>query len=222
MKAEEIIIVKNVLKNFITKIRTYALFNQIYTYYVSDYSQMNAKDVIKIEFNYESLYIQLKRKILSQRNYYWEIKDSEIALVEKIVETKEFEIQFKEYIDKLFKEDTKELLKEVEETEKAIKDADEERLKKILSPKEDILLVPVKKIIQDNREFPYKSDKIKYLLMLKLTTDQIFAILQGYEKWISPRSYIEKYNVERQEAIKEKKIIEYPIEEEIKEIMNGH
>ena len=45
-----------------------------------------------------------------------------------------------------------------DERRRAEKSEEENRIKKILYPKEGLLFEAVKKIIENNREFPYKSE----------------------------------------------------------------
>lgn len=209
-------IVKKVLKEFTFQLRTVDILKQVYTYYISDFNQLiGANCKSRANLNFEDLKQQIRRKILSDRNNYWHLKDSEIKIVEEIFQKDEEAILFKDYIDKLFISDLNTQIKEMEAIKKEESNKEDERLNKILYPKSDILLEPVKIILQNNREFPYKSDKIKSLLLIELNTEQIFAILSGYEKWSSPRGYIEKFRQERLNQIKEKKLKVYSLEDSI-------
>lgn len=209
-------IVKKVLKEFIFQLRTIDILKQIYTYYISDLSQvMGANSKHKTDLNFEGLKQQIRRKILSDRNNYWNLKDSEIKIVEEIFQKDKEVNSFKNYINELLSTDLGAQIKEMEILKKEEDNKEDARLKKILIPKEDLLLEAVKIILQNNREFPYKSDKIKALLSIELNTEQIFAILNGYERWLSPRGYIEKFKQERLTLIKEKKLKIYSLEDSI-------
>ena len=65
-------------------------------------SQMSDGNRVKIDLNFDSIKLQIKRKILSQKNNYWNIKDSEIKIVEDLKD-EEFDI-FKIFINKCLKE----------------------------------------------------------------------------------------------------------------------
>ena len=92
-------------------------------------------------------------------------------------------------------------------------------MSKILYPKSDLLLIPVKNILKDNIEYKYKSDKVKAFLDIALNSDQIFAILSHYEDFTVTRSYIEKFRIERQSLITENKLKTYPQEESVKKYL---
>lgn len=209
-------IVRKVLKEFIFQLRTIDILKQVYTYYISDLSQvMGTNSKHKTDLDFEGLKQQIRRKILSDRNNYWHLKDSEIKIVEEIFQKDKEVNLFENYINELLSTDLDAQIKEMETLKKEEDNKEDARLKKILIPKEDLLLEAVKIILQNNREFPYKSDKIKALLSIELNTEQIFAILNGYEKWLSPRGYIEKFKQERLTLIKEKKLKIYSLEDSI-------
>ena len=210
-------IVESVLNTFIFRIKVSPILLTVYKYYVSDQSQMSDGNRVKIDLNFDSIKLQIKRKILSQKNNYWNIKDSEIKIVEDL---KDEELDsFKNFINKCLNENLDSQIKEMEMKEEAEKSEEENRIKKILYPKEDLLFEAVKKIIENNREFPYKSDKIKAFLSIALNTEQIYAILAGYENLVSQMGYIEKFRQERTNQISEGKIKVYPQEESVKIIM---
>ena len=219
MKQENVIVIKETLKNFITKIRLSELFRQIYTYYVQEASDLNADKLVHIKMDYPSLKLQLKRKILSQRNNYWDLKDENVSIVENAVSTKDFDKEFKTYCENLFKKSLKDLSEEIEQQEQNEKNQFEESIRKFIHPQEDLLFEPVKLVLTRKLEFPFKSDVIKALLMLKLNDEQIFNLCNLLDRSRSPRGYITKYRQEREDLIKQGKLREYPLEEEIKEIM---
>ena len=111
----------------------------------------------------------------------------------------------------------KEILEEKETKQK--QNIEDEFLSKILYPKSDLLLIPVKNILKDNIEYKYKSDKVKAFLDIALNSDQIFAILSHYEDFTVTRSYIEKFRIERQSLITENKLKTYPQEESVKKYL---
>ncbi|QIG64919.1 hypothetical protein SJC03_245 [Bacteroides phage SJC03] len=217
MELEKKTIVENVLNTFIFRIKVSPILLTVYKYYVSDQSQMSDGNRVKIDLNFDSIKLQIKRKILSQKNNYWNIKDSEVKIVEDLKD-EEFDT-FKNFINKCLKENLDSQIKEMEMKEEAEKSEEENRIKKILYPKEDLLFEAVKKIIENNREFPYKSDKIKAFLSIALNTEQIYAILAGYENLVSQMGYIEKFRQERINQISEGKIKVYPQEESVRIIM---
>lgn len=208
--------IKNILKVFVVKIKSFDILGLVYKYYISDYNQINNKCN---EMSYDFLIKQLNRKILSEKNDYWELKLSDIKLVEdnlNILNTKDI----KSYIDYLFNSmNISEELRKIDIQDKNVEEKKSNKIKDILSPRDNILLKPVEKIINNNREWPYKSDKIKSLLNLTLSIDQIFNILFDYESLRAQRSYIEKYDKERKENIDNGKIKIYPLEDRIKEVL---
>lgn len=196
-------ICKEVLSDFIYKIRMEnSIYKIVYTYYISDYSQMMQGNITKIGQDFESLKIQIKRRILTERNNYWALDIEKAKVVEDLAINNEKEYDFlKPLINSLFKSDMKSQQKEMEKKEKDLKDKELNRLKEILKEKYEFYREVCYKIIHDEREFAYKSDKIKIFLEIGLDVDTIFYILSDYKKWMAPRSYIDKYSKERHQAI---------------------
>lgn len=219
IKQEQKEIIEGILSKFVFKIRSSHILNIVFTYYVSDMSQQLESNRVRIKVCYEHIKLQIQRKILSKDNNYWGFKDSEIKVVEECVNNKEFDSLFKSYVEQLIASDINVQIQKMEEEEKQEKNEEEERLKKILFPKEELLLKPVQHIINNNREFGCKLDKIKAMLSLMLNTDQIFTILSGYEPWFSQRSYVEKFRQERINQISEGKIKVYSQEEAARAIL---
>ena len=110
------------------------------------------------------------------------------------------------------------MTKEQEKKEQEAKEKDEAKLRDILKNNYDLYKEVVTLILNDNSEYPYKSDKIKVLLELELDVETIFLLLQTKEKWTSPRGYINKYYEERKEGIKARKIAVYELGSTIKHI----
>lgn len=212
LNSEQVNIVKDILHSFIFKIRIPSVLNFVYKYYISDNSQLNEGNRVKIDLDFKSIKLQINRNILSQRNNYWNLNDSGISLLEQ---NQYILDELKEYIETLLESDLEKQLKEIEKREQEEENKEDEKLLSILSPKE-ILLPIVKKILKDSREYPYKSDKIKILLAVHLNVDQIYAILANYEKFAATRSYIDKYRQERVDLISEGKLKNIPLEDMIK------
>ena len=84
MELEKKTIVESVLNTFIFRIKVSPILLTVYQYYVSDQSQMSDGNRVKIDLNFDSIKLQIKRKILSQKNNYWNIKDSEVKIVEDL------------------------------------------------------------------------------------------------------------------------------------------
>ena len=211
-------IIKGVLKYFIYHLRISDVCNKVFTYYTSDFSQRLNR--IKIYHDFESVELQIKRKILTANSVpYWNgLKTSDIKVIEDFA-SKNGLSYFKDYINSLFKYKLEDFKKEQEEETKQKQNIEDEFLSKILYPKSNLLLIPVKNILKDNIEYKYKSDKVKAFLDIALNSDQIFAILSHYEDFTVTRSYIEKFRIERQSLITENKLKTYPQEESVKKYL---
>lgn len=219
---EEIkLICKEVLSDFIYKIRMEnSIYKIVYTYYISDYSQMMQGNIVKIGQNFESLKTQIKRKILTERNNYWALDIEKAKIVEDLAinHEKEFD-SLKSLINSSFISDMKSQQREMEKKEQDLKNKEFNRLEEILKDKYEVYGKACYKIIHDEREFAYKSDKIKIFLEIGLDVDTIFYILSEYKKWVSPRSYIDKYNKERHQAILEGKKKRYDPQSVLKDVL---
>ena len=64
MELEKKTIVENVLNTFIFRIKVSPILLTVYKYYVSDQSQMSDGNRVKIDLNFDSIKLQIKRKIL--------------------------------------------------------------------------------------------------------------------------------------------------------------
>lgn len=218
---------KDVLKRFVYKVRKSEVCQLIFHYYTdSDFNDKMKTYPVNTpgyfaSFNAERTIYQIKKKILSVRNNYWNLEEGKIKLVESLCvnHPKEFE-NLKDYINSLWESNLAQQDKEFEKEEKELKEKDNAKLKSILKEKYNLLQEVVNLILSDTSEYPYKSDKIKVLLELELDVDTIFLILQTREKLISPRGYIDKYYKERQEGIKQRKIVQYELNSSIKHITN--
>lgn len=227
MTKEQEEVCKDILKRFVYVIRKSDICQLIFHYYND--SDINNKietyPVNTLEyfasFNTERTKQQIKKKILSTRNNYWNFEETKIKIIEDICinHPKEFD-SFSNYIDTLWKMDLSEQEREFEQKEKELKEKENNKLQSILKDKYALLNEVVTLILEDTSEYPYKSDKIKVLLELELDVDTIFLLLQMKEKWTSPRGYVDKYYKERQEGIKQKKVIEYELNSSIKHITN--
>lgn len=227
MTEEQISVCKEILKNFIYKIRISNIKQLVFHYYNdSEMGKFKTYPVGTPEyyksFNYERTKGQIKKKILSARNNYWSLDESKLKIVENfcINSPKEFDKLFKEYIENLWTCSLKEQTKEFEKKEREIKEKENAQLKDILKDKFDLYKEVVTLILNDTSEYPYKSDKIKVLLEIELDVETIFMLLQTREKWISPRGYINKYAEERKEGIKQRKIVVYELNSTIQHIIN--
>lgn len=226
MTEEQISICKEILKKFIYKIRIGDVGQLVFHYYTdSEMDEFKTYPVGTPEyyksFNYERTKRQIKKKILSTRNNYWNLDSSKLKIVESfcINNSKEFDKLFKEYIKNLWTCSLKEQTKEFEKEEREAKEKDNAQLRAILKDKFELYKEVVTLILNDTSEYPYKSDKIKVLLELELDVDTIYLILCTKEKWISPKGYINKYAEERKEGIKQRKIVVYELNSTIKHIM---
>lgn len=203
-------IIKNVVKSVIFQIRkggsvkTGGVYDILYTYHISDFSQQLECNKIEIKHNYECFKLQIQRKLLSQCNNYWKLKDSELRLIEESINKKEFE-NFKPYIEYLWNCNLKNIEKEIELEEENKISEKNEKIKKILGNKYESYKDLIPAILESKREYPYKSDKIKIFLDLYLNSDEIFRIMNNYEQWRVTYSYVEKYRIERMDLIKEGK-----------------
>ena len=231
MTEEQISICKEILKKFIYRVR-YSLENgggvsELVFHYYTD-SEMDEFKTYPVNtpefyasFNFERTKRQIRKKILTNKNDYWNLDESKAKILENfcINTPKEFDNLFKDYINYLWKCDLKKQEEEFRKQEQAEKEKDEAKLKAILKDKYDLYKEVVTLILNDTQEYPYKSDKIKVLLELELDVDTITMILQTREKWISPRGYVNKYFEERKEGIKQRKIVVYELNSTIKYIM---
>lgn len=227
MTKEQISICKEILKKFIYKIRINNISQLIFHYYTdSGMDEFKTYPVGTSEyyksFNYERTKRQIKKKILSTRNNYWNLDESKLKIIESfcINNSKEFDKLFKEYIENLWTCSLKEQTKEFEKEEREAKEKDDAKLKAILKEKFDLYKEVVTLILNDTSEYPYKSDKIKILLELELDVDTIYLILAIKAKWMSPKGYINKYFEERKEGIKQRKIVVYELNSTIKHIIS--
>lgn len=231
MTEEQISIYKEILKKFIYRVR-HSLENGggvsklVFHYYTdSEMDEFKTYPVNTPEFyasfNFERTKRQIKKKILTNKNDYWNLDESKVKKLESfcINNPKEFDNLFKDYINYLWKCDLKKQEEEFRKQEQAEKEKDNAKLKVILQDKYDLYKEVVTLILNDTQEYPYKSDKIKVLLELELDVDTITMILQTREKWISPRGYVNKYFEERKEGIKQRKIVVYELNSTIKHIM---
>lgn len=223
MTEEKISICKEILKNFIYKIRTNEICQLVFHYYTD--SDRNDKNypINTLEysqsFNFDKVKKQIRKKILSVRNNYWNLDENKIKLVENICINNSEEFEFlKEYIEDLWTSPLEEQIKEFEKKEKEIKEKEKASLKIALGDKYDTYEKIVTLILKDKIEYPYKSDKIKVLSEINLDIDTIFKVLQLKEKNLS-RSYVEKYNKEKIEEIKQRKVI-YELNSVIKNIIS--
>lgn len=218
---EQINIVKEVLSKFIFKIRIggeYGVCLLVYTYYCSSFSKYT-KDRPKL--NFEGIKRQIKDKILTQTNNYWELEESKIKFVESFVlnKEKEFDSYFKDYINELLDIDVELQAKKFEDEEKEEQNRQDEQLKLILKERYSTYKQVVEVIMKDDLNYPCKSDKIKAFLEIKLDVDSIYFIMNRQEKWIVQRGYVDKYSREREQAIKDKKIKVYETQSVIDEII---
>lgn len=226
MTEEQISICKEILKKFIYKIRIGNIGQLVFHYYTeSEIDELETYPVGTPEyyksFDYERTKKQIKNKILSTKNNYWNLDESKLKIVESfcINAPKKFDELFKDYIENLWTCSLEEQIKEFEGKKREAKEKDDAKLKAILKDKYDIYKEVVTLILNDTQEYPYKSDKIKVLLELELDVDTIMMILQIREKWSSPRGYINKYFEARKEGIKQRKIVVYELNSTIKHIM---
>lgn len=214
--------IKNTLKSFIYTIRKSDVCYKVYKYYTSDFSQRLSKDRKNIDLNFESIQTQIERKILSNKNgepYFDSIKISDIKIIEEYT-SKNGLGEFKEYIEYLLNHKLSDFEKEQKQKEKEENDKEDEFLSNILFPKSDLLLIPVKNILQSKREYIYKNEKIKAFLDIQLNNTQIFNIMNNYETLKVTNSYIEKFRVERQALLVENKIQSFPQEIAVKKYLN--
>lgn len=212
-------IIKRVLERFITKIRNQDILSTVYKYYVSDYAQLNERNRINIEFNFECVNLQIKRRILTEKNNYWNILPSELKVVEDFV-AKEGGIEyFKEFVENLLQVDINLLRKKIKDEEKSKEDENNAAIKKILGECAQQFFEAVKRTLVDRRNFPYKGDVIKALLSLYLNNEQILYLMNRDEKLVVQPSYIEKYKKERAQGVLEGKIKTYPKEEIVRQIL---
>lgn len=231
MTEEQIKDCKETLKKFIYRVR-YSLENgggisELVFHYYTD-SEMDKFKTYPVNtpefyasFNFERTKRQIKKKILSNRNEYWNLSESQAKFLENfcINHSKEFDDLFKNYINYLWKCNLKAQEEEFLKQEQEIKEKENAQLKAILKDKFELYNEVVTLILNDTSEYPYKSDKIKVLLELELDVDTIYLILCTKEKWISPKGYINKYAEERKEGIKQRKIVVYELNSTIKHIM---
>lgn len=232
MTEEQISICKEILKKFIYRVR-HSLENgggisELVFHYYTD-SEMDEFKTYPVNtpefyasFNFERTKRQIKKKILSNKNEYWNLNESQAKFLESfcINHSKEFDDLFKNYINYLWKCDLKVQEEEFLRQEQEIKEKENVQLKVILKEKFDLYKEVVTLILNDTSEYPYKSDKIKVLLELELDVDTIYLILATKEKWTSPKGYINKYSEERKEGIKQRKIVVYELNSTIKHITN--
>lgn len=216
---------KQICKEVLTKV-IYQIRNQgsvaglVYTYYVSDPSQMVEKNKIIIKKDFDSLKIQIRRKILTQCNNYWGLEDSKVKAVEDLVLYHEDEFDtLKDMITDLFGADMKAQRQAMEKAEEDSKAREFKQFKEVLKDRYDMYKDVCYKIIHDDREFACKSDKIKIFLEIGLDVDSITLLLLNYEKWIVQRSYVEKYRKERHQAILEGKIKKYEPQSVIENVL---
>lgn len=213
--------IKSTLKKFVFSLRNSTVTYKVFKYYTQTFEERLSKSRAKIEFDFEGIELQIKRKILSSHSsdpYWSNIKTSEVSLLESFVSVNGLS-SFKDYINELLKYNISDFKKEQKEEQKELESLEDKNLIKFLAPKEDLLLIPVKNILKNNIEFKYKSDKVKALLDIQLNSDQIFGILSNYEDFVVTRSYIEKFKAERQQMIIENKIKSYPQEEAVKKYL---
>lgn len=217
MEDREIIL--NVLERFIVKIKSSDILNQIYKYYISDYSQLNDSNRKKISLNYESINIQAQRKIFTEKNNYWNIKPSELKLIENHIAKYGNLDEFKKEIDEFLACDIFVQREKMQKEEKVKENIENEAIKKILGNVSDNLFRATKKVLEDRRNFPYKVDVIRGLLSLALNVDQIIYLMARNEKLVVQRSYVEKYRQERTDLIAEGKLKIHTKEEEAEIIL---
>lgn len=217
MEDREIIL--NVLERFIVKIKSSDILNQIYKYYISDYSQLNDSNRKKISLNYESINIQAQRKIFTEKNNYWNIKPSELKLIENHIAKYGNLDEFKKEIDEFLACDISVQREKMQKEEKVKENIENEAIKKILGNVSDNLFRATKKVLEDRRNFPYKVDVIRGLLSLALNVDQIIYLMARNEKLVVQRSYVEKYRQERTDLIAEGKLKIHTKEEEAEIIL---
>lgn len=231
MTEEQISNCKEILKKFIYKVRNGlenggGVSELIFHYYTdSEIDEFKTYPINTPEFfasfNFERTKRQIRKRILTVRNEYWNLDETKAKFLESfcISHSKKFDTLFKEYINYLWKCNFKALREESKRKEKEDKEKDDKNLKIILGNKYDFYKEVVNLILNDTQEYPYKSDKIKVLLEIELDVETIFMLLQTKEKWISPRGYINKYAEERKEGIKQRKIVVYELNSTIKHIM---
>lgn len=217
MEDREIIL--NVLERFIVKIKSSDILNQIYRYYISDYSQISDSNKRKIYLDYESINLQAQRKIFTEKNNYWNIKPSELKLVEDHLAKYGNLDEFKKDIEEFLACDVSIQREKIQKEEKIKENIEEEAIKKILGEVSDNIFKASKKVLEDRRNYPYKVDVIRGLLSLALNVDQIVYLMARNEKLIVQRSYVEKYRQERTDLISEGKLKFYTKEEEAKIIL---
>lgn len=217
MEDREIIL--NVLERFIVKIKSSDILNQIYRYYISDYAQISDSNKRKIYLDYESINLQAQRKIFTEKNNYWNIKPSELKLVENHLAKYGNLDEFKKDIEEFLACDVSIQREKIQKEEKIKENIEEEAIKKILGEVSDNIFKASKKVLEDRRNYPYKVDVIRGLLSLALNVDQIVYLMARNEKLVVQRSYVEKYRQERTDLISEGKLKFYTKEEEARIIL---
>lgn len=229
MTEQQIQLFKEILKKFIYKVRTDKVLQLVFHYHDNDFKReegfktypVNSPEYLH-SFNFDRTKRQIRKKILSLKNNYWKLNESEVKELESfcINHPNKFDEIFKSYIEDLWICSLESQIKEFQQKEKREKEEENNRLKEILGERYDLYKEVIPLILKDTSEYPYKSDKIKILLELELDVDTIYLILLMKEKWTSPKGYINKYFEERKEGIKQRKIVVYELNSTIKHIKN--
>ena len=194
---EEREVVLRVIEKFCFDIK-HDILKIVFENFVNDVSQMLEENVIPIGYNFESVELQIcQRHIIQDRNNYWHLQPTEIKSLESYLSKhKNSLIELKSEIEGFLgssyqsQRDKFGLIEKEKEQKEFdfvfdILDKDEVKTKKAFI------------IIRDNKEYPYKSDKVKALLNIFCNVDQIFFILNHWETLVVQRNYVEKYYKEK-------------------------
>lgn len=194
-----------ILEKFCYKIKT-GITNIVFTYFVSDPSQSIHKNKIPIYLDFDSINLQVcGRKIHRERNNYWNLTISQLNLLDEYLNThkntlEEFRLEIENFLSISNEEQAEKFLQK----ENSEKQKEKDFISNIL--KNEIKEAKALIIINDNRNFPYKSDKVKELLAIPCNVDEIFYLLNHWEHLTVTRSYVDKFNKERMELIYQGKI----------------
>lgn len=213
-------IARDVLKKFIYKIRTTNIPSIVYRYYISDKSQALESNRVKVKEDFDSIKLQISREILSEKNNYWQLKDSDIEVAEKYLMEEKNINSLKTYINALLGVNLKEQSVEMEAIQKAELEAEKQIILDAIESNDENLYKAVFIVIENKREFPYKSSKVDALLELKLNEEQIVEVLKNYDNLKVTKGYVGQIAKKRFEEICDNKRRILTQEEKISQILN--
>lgn len=195
---KEITLGKKGLKTFIIGLRRFEIRKIVFTYYNDKFESKR----VYPEVNYEGIKLQISKKILTSRQEYFEVPNNEAKILESCVNTSLFDEYFKEYIQILFSCNLNDVISSLESEKEDIKRQKYDKIREIIGGTNNDLIESIFVVMNNNQDYSCKSEKIRALLSIRVTVDQIFSIMASYEDWYCPRSYIDKYQSEIIENIK--------------------